>query len=232
MEAILQYFHQQPAYLLWLLFLIENIAVCLFSLALGNLILSAYQQSLAKPTPTEYWLCLLTVILNTAITYAGFYLWQRGYITFSFSWSWGIIPQFVMLFIAMDLLMFIFHFIIHQKHIFRLMHRLHHEYHDPSPIDLYVLHPIETIGFGTLWLILIALYHFNIYAVIIYLVVNVISGIVGHLGFEPIPEKTRRKFPFSYLGTSHFHHTHHNQISHNYGFYTTVWDKLFNTYKD
>jgi lathosterol oxidase len=229
--AILQYLQQQPPAFLWLIFFIENIVICLLSLMLGRHILQLSRQLKPKITTKEYWLCLTTNILNTVITYSGFSLWQHGYIVFGLQLSWLIIPHFLLLFMAMDLLMFMFHFCIHQKFIYKYMHGLHHQYHNPSPIDLYVLHPIETIGFGSLWLFLISIFNFNLYAVIIYLAVNVLSGIIGHLGFEPFPVKLTSKVPFKYLGTSRFHHTHHTHVQYNYGFYTVLWDKIFKTYK-
>ncbi len=127
--------------------------------------------------------------------------------------------------------MYIFHYFIHHSVLYKPIHRFHHHYHDPIPIDLYVLHPLETVSFGALWLITIVLFNFNFYAVSIYLCANVAFGIIGHLGIEPLPAKFSRLMPIKYLGTSSFHHTHHQDIGYNFGFYTNVWDKLFKTYK-
>jgi len=135
------------------------------------------------------------------------------------------------LFVAMDLLMYVFHIIIHKTFLYKAVHQLHHDAIDPKPIDLFVLHPVETMGFGSLWLMLLMVYGFNIYAIIIYLVVNVIFGLAGHLGIEPLPAKVRQWPVIRYLGTSTFHHHHHQDIQHNFGFYTSVWDRLFNTYR-
>lgn len=131
----------------------------------------------------------------------------------------------------MDLAMYVFHYAIHHSFIYNAIHKLHHQYHNPSPIDLYVLHPIETLGFGSLWLIIINLYTFNFTAVIIYLAANVLFGIIGHLGFEPLPARIQNMLPFKFLGTSTFHHNHHTDVQHNFGFYTIIWDRLFGTYK-
>ena len=109
------------------------------------------------------------------------------------------------------------------------MHGLHHQAVDPKPIDLFVLHPVETLCFGGLWLILLMVYPFNVYAIILYLTVNVIFGMLGHLGIEPLPQKIRNNGLLKYLGTSTFHHQHHQDVQHNFGFYTTLWDRLFGT---
>lgn len=109
------------------------------------------------------------------------------------------------------------------------MHLLHHEAIDPKPIDLFVLHPVETICFGGLWLALLIVHPFNLYAMILYLIVNVLFGMLGHLGIEPLPEKLRKAPVLKYIGTSTFHHQHHRDVEHNFGFYTSVWDRLFGT---
>lgn len=177
-------------------------------------------------------ICGLTNILNTIVTYAGFRLWKDGIITIGTGFSWVIVTDFLMLFFAMDLLMFIFHFIIHKTFLFKTVHQLHHQAVDPTPIDLFVLHPVEAIGFGGLWLLLLMLCPFNIYAIMIYLTVNVIFGLAGHLGMEPLPERVRSLPLLKYLGTSTFHHHHHQDIRHNFGFYTSIWDRIFGTYYD
>jgi len=228
---MLRYLSAQSSFNLWMIFLAENLLVTVLALAFGYLILKLNHKAIKAASRDEVLICLLTNAINTAITYAGFWLWQHGYIAMSFEVNWFILVDFVILFMLMDLAMFIFHYFIHHSAIYKAIHRIHHHYADPIPIDLFVLHPIETIGFGSLWLIIIALLSFNFYAVLIYLIANVFFGIMGHLGIEPIPAAIRNAIPFRYLGTSSFHHNHHLNIHYNYGFYTTIWDKLFKTYK-
>jgi sterol desaturase/sphingolipid hydroxylase (fatty acid hydroxylase superfamily) len=69
---------------------------------------------------------------------------------------------------------------------------------------------------------------YNLWAVVIYLSLNVLFGIVGHLGFEPLA--AYKSGWIRYLGTSDFHHAHHRDIHGNFGFYTSLWDRLFGTY--
>jgi sterol desaturase/sphingolipid hydroxylase (fatty acid hydroxylase superfamily) len=214
-----------------MIFLAENLLVTALALLFGWIVLKLNHKPIKAASGNEVWICILTNIINTLITYAGFWLWKHGYILFSYDLSWRIAFDFLMLFILMDLAMFIFHYFIHHSVIYKAIHKFHHHYADPIPIDLFVLHPFETIGFGSLWLIIIALLNFNFYAVVVYLMVNVFFGVMGHLGIEPIPSGIRNTIPFKYLGTSSFHYRHHQDISYNYGFYTNIWDKLFKTYK-
>ena len=214
-----------------MIFLTENCLVTAMSLLLGYAILRFFKKTVKPASKCEWLICLATNVINTVITYLGFWLWLRGDVIFSYDVNWRIITDFLAIFLLMDLLMYIFHYIIHHSIVYKAIHSFHHRYEDPIPIDLFVLHPLETVSFGMLWLITLLLSSFNFYAVFIYLAVNVAFGTIGHLGFEPFPAKLRGYMPFRYLGTSSFHHRHHLEMGHNFGFYTNIWDKLFKTYK-
>ena len=221
----------QSTFNLWMIFLAENLLVTILALLFGWVVLKLDHKPIKAASRNEIFICILTNFINTAITYAGFWLWKHGYILFSYAASWRILFDFLALFMLMDLAMFLFHYAIHRSVFYKAIHQFHHHYADPIPIDLFVLHPLETVGFGSLWLALILVFNFNLYAVFIYLVVNVFFGIMGHLGIEPIPAGIQKMAPFKYLGTSSFHHQHHLNINHNFGFYTNIWDKFFKTYK-
>ncbi|WEA00811.1 sterol desaturase family protein [Mucilaginibacter sp. SJ] len=216
---------------LWMIFLAENLLVTALALLFGWLILKISKKPIKPASRNEVLICLLTNVINTVITYAGFWLFKHGYLQLTFEINWAIIFDFILLFLLMDLAMFVFHYMIHHSAVYKVVHRFHHYYADPIPIDLFVLHPLETISFGSLWIAMLMLYGFNFYAVLIYLTVNVFFGTTGHLGVEPVPAAIRKLFPFRYLGTPSFHHRHHLDINHNFGFYTNIWDKLFKTYK-
>lgn len=214
-----------------MIFLAENLLVTALALLFGWLTLKISKKPIKPASRNEVLICLLTNVINTVITYAGFWLFKHGYLHVTFEINWAIVFDFILLFLLIDLAMFVFHYMIHHSAVYKVVHRFHHHYTDPIPIDLFVLHPIETIGFGSLWLIILALYGFNFYAVLIYLTANLFFGIMGHLGIEPVPASVRKMAPFKYLGTPSFHHRHHLEIDFNFGFYTNIWDRLFKTYK-
>jgi len=224
---MLEYLLQLSSPMLWLIFLVENVAITFMVLCFGRLL----QGRPNVYTSREWGICAITNVLNTVVTYAGFWMWKEGWITITLNISWKIPADFLILFFAMDLLMFVFHFIIHKTFLFKAVHQLHHEAIHPKPIDLFILHPVETMAFGGMWLALLLLYPFNIYAIIIYLVVNVLFGLMGHLGIEPLPAVVRKLPVVKYLGTSTFHHDHHQNVQYNFGFYTSIWDRMFGTHK-
>src|SRR5205085_1422480 len=97
------------------------------------------------------------------------------------------------------------------------------------PLTLFVIHPLETAGFGVLWLALITIYGASLLGMSIYLALNVAFGLVGHLGVEPLPERWRSLPILRHVAMARFHATHHQDPHHNFGFYTRVWDSLFGT---
>ena len=212
----------------FLVFLGQNLLVFLFALLLGYSMLSFSKRPGGAISKSDWRIAVGTVFINTLVTYAGYALWQNGWIRIRFGWSAGMISDFLILFFAMDFLMYVFHWLIHYSFLHRYIHELHHEAIDPKPIDLFVLHPVETLAFGGLWLSLLLLKPFNMGAILFYLLLNVVFGIVGHLGTNGSARPANRLLQL--LGTSRFHHAHHRNIHCNFGFYTSLWDRLFGTF--
>lgn len=218
------------------LFLVENLLVLLLAVGFGYLLQVGFGRArslgpLYQPiSAQEIRFATYTLLLNTGITFLGFLLWQQGYIRIREDVSWRVLLDFLVLFLGMDLLMYVFHYLIHHSVLYRWVHGLHHHYTAPQPIDLFVLHPLETLGFGGLWLLLMAVYPASFTAIVAYLVVNVLFGALGHCGVEPYPAAWAHHPLLRHLGSSGFHFQHHQDDTHNFGFYTSLWDRLFGTY--
>lgn len=165
-----------------LLFLAENVLITLLSLLCGNAVIRLTGNDVQSVSRKEWFICGITNCINTAITYLGFKLWQYGIIEITFDFSWTLVLHLLILFLAMDFLMFVFHYLIHHTFLYKHIHLLHHEAVNPKPVDLFVLHPLETFAFGFLWLGVLCVSAFNIYAISAYLIINVLLGVVGHLG--------------------------------------------------
>lgn len=230
MESSLQFLSNLPETLVVILFFVQNILITFFTLLIGNIIIKQTKNPIQPISKKEWLVCTFTNILNTAITYFGFKVWQYDIININFDTTWALLIHVVTIFFAMDLLMFLFHYVIHRTILYRIIHSLHHKAIDPKPIDLFILHPLETLGFGFLWLFLLSFYTFNIYAIVIYLIFNVVFGLIAHLGIETRLDSISKLKGLAYLGTSSFHHQHHQIGQCNYGFYTNIWDRLIGTY--
>lgn len=232
MQEFFEYLDTLHLLSLFLLFLVENAVIAVAAVLLGfafDGLLKEMQQMITKQE--FYWACS-TIFFNTVITLGGYLLFQQGYIVFHLDFdAVEILIDFVILIFAMDLLMYVFHWAIHKLRFIYHYHDLHHRYNTPTAISLFVLHPVEVLGFGTLWLSLLFAIHFSIYAVILYLIVNVAMGIIGHLRNEIVPSALKNNLFFQWLANTGFHVDHHQHEEYNFGFYTKVWDRMFGTLK-
>ena len=216
------------------LLLVENIIVAALGLAVGGLLvrLHAARPVAAPPPPLsrlEVALSILTIVINTLVTVVGLYLWRAGLVRFRADVGIGVLLDVVVLILAMDLAMYVLHRVAHVRWLFPWLHRTHHIFDRPRPLTLFVLNPFETLSFGSLWLAVIVLYPASWLGMSIYLALNVLFGVIGHLGVEPFPDSWRRLPLLRQLSTSTFHAGHHNDLAYNYGFYTLIWDRLFGT---
>ena len=125
--------------------------------------------------------------------------------------------------------MFCFHYLAHKLAWFHPIHQLHHTHIDTNVYSLFVLNPIETLGFGAIWLILISILEFNCFSIILYLILNLSYGILGHLNKDIFPKFWKENSVTKWISTTQFHSNHHKNESHNFGFYFTIWDKIFKT---
>jgi Delta7-sterol 5-desaturase len=211
-----------------------NIGIFISTLILGHVLVRIYQtKAVSEPPPPvtsmELLLAACTVILNAGVLVVGAILWHSELITVRYDTDLRVIVDTLVLFFAMDFAMYVSHRIAHLPFLYPLLHKTHHQYENPRPLTLFVLNPFETLGFGVLWIILLMIYPATWLGIVIYLTLNVLFGLVGHLGVEPFP-KVWVKFPLlRYISTSTFHAEHHGDRYHNFGFYTLLWDLLFGT---
>ena len=225
-QSWLQALSQYNLLPLFIFFLIENLILILLSIILGKII--EYDNTKINKTDRKW--IISTLICNTLITLLGYKLYYFGIIKIDFSPSiLSIVFDTLLLIILMDFFMFCFHFLAHYLKWFNPIHRLHHTHIETSVYSLYILHPIETLGFGIIWLISITLLDFNYLSIIIYLILNLLYGIFGHLKKDIFPDFWHKNNFTKWISTTKFHSDHHKNESHNYGFYFTIWDKIFKT---
>jgi sterol desaturase/sphingolipid hydroxylase (fatty acid hydroxylase superfamily) len=214
---------------------LENLIILFIVLLMGRFLVHRYQNHRVTQAPepltsVEIGFAASCVFLNTVVTITGVLLWQSGIIHVRFNANILMtIADTVILFFAMDFAMYQFHRIAHHPRLYPVIHLTHHRFENPRPLTLFVLNPFETLGFGTLWLLVLAVYPAAWLSIILYLTLNIVFGLVGHLGVEPMPNQWINLPLVRYISTSTFHAEHHVDKAHNYGFYTLIWDRLFGT---
>ncbi|MEO6046587.1 MAG: sterol desaturase family protein [Candidatus Kapaibacterium sp.] len=217
-----------------ILFLAENIIIAILAVGFGNLLARVYAGRPVSHPPeklsrAEILYSTSTIILNSAITFAGFLLWRAGIVHFREDVGFGVLLDILLITIVMDFAMYVLHRAAHLRFLFPILHRTHHHYDRPRPLTLFVLNPFEALSFGSLWLIVISLYSASWLGMSIYLGLNVLFGMIGHIGVEPFPDSWKRIPVLRYISTSTFHAQHHHDREWNYGFYTLIWDRIFGT---
>lgn len=196
-----------------------NIAAYVLTIAIGKLWnkIHRYKETLSNK---ELKSSLIVLLVNILISIPGFILWNKGIIVFSDSRIW---VSFLVLFLLMDFLMYVFHYLSHTINFFKKIHAKHHEHkHNFNSISLYHMSPWEAILFGLLVTLIVFLFEFNIYGFIAYLIFNWLYGVMTHLNGN-----SRNTFLF--FTTKKFHKAHHRSNTKNFGFYTIFWDRLFKT---
>ncbi len=186
----------------------------------------------AKPQPLttkDILLSINAVILNSLVAVAGWLLWKQGWIEIRNTSLARTIVDTAMFIFVMDLAMYVFHRVAHHPLLFPPIHASHHVHVSTNPLSLFVLNPFEVMGFGSLLIAVLVFIPMSGAAVLTYLSFNLLFGTIGHLGVEPLPQGLLRLAPFRFLGTSTFHALHHADRTYNFGFYTTIWDRLFHT---
>ncbi|MCL5128476.1 sterol desaturase family protein [Algibacter sp. L4_22] len=202
------------------LLIITNIAAYVLTIVISKLWNYFYNHQEMLPRE-EIIGSIIILCINIVIAIPGYLLWLNGIITFSESSVW---VSFISVFLLMDFLMYVLHYLSHSLGILKKIHAKHHEHTDRfNSVSLYHMSPWESIFFGLLLTMITILFQFNIYGFILFLFFNWVYGLITHLNGN-----TYKPSLFIFT-TNTFHKAHHKLNNKNFGFYTFFWDKLFKT---
>ena len=214
--------------------LLENFLLHGIALAIGAAMVRRFEhRRLAAPPPPlsgrEVSVAVGTLLMNTLTTLAGLFLWRAGILRVAVGSPVRAFADAALLLFVMDAAMFTLHRIAHFPWIYPWLHAAHHEHVRPRPLTLFVLNPIENLAFGSLMLGVLIAYPFHWLAIGVFLAVNLATGIVGHLGVEPLPDRWIRTPVLRFVNGGTFHVRHHQDVGCHFGFYTAIWDRLAGT---
>jgi sterol desaturase/sphingolipid hydroxylase (fatty acid hydroxylase superfamily) len=121
------------------------------------------------------------------------------------------------------------HRLMHQRRLFRWIHRTHHRSTNPNPWTTYSVGPIEAIiNSGASVLILVLIPSTGI-ALVAFSWINTVYAVYGHLGYELYPRSFGKHWLGRWINTSVAHNTHHAKVRYNYGWYFLFWDRAMGT---
>jgi Delta7-sterol 5-desaturase len=145
-----------------------------------------------------------------------------------YGWAYFIFTLFFVVFLH-DAYFYWMHRLMHSPVLFRLLHRVHHQSFNPTPMASFAFHPLEAlIEFGIVPLIVFVI-PIHPYSLLFLSFWSLVWNILGHLGFELFPKGFTKHWFLGWINTSVHHNMHHQRVNHNYGLYFNIWDRWMNT---
>jgi sterol desaturase/sphingolipid hydroxylase (fatty acid hydroxylase superfamily) len=218
---------------IWWFFLAVNLLIVLAS-AGGNLWLrrraaTRYTGRDQHTTRGDLLLVAGCIFLNAIVSTAGWWLWKNRLIHLRPSTLPATALTRVGFLLLMDLLMYLTHRMAHWPLFYRWFHHRHHQHVDTNPLSLFVLHPFEVIAFGSTLIAVIWIVQPTVEALGLYLFLNILFGSLGHADADLLPNAWTRSRWLGWTGLGKFHADHHEHEHANFGFYTTLWDRIART---
>jgi Delta7-sterol 5-desaturase len=145
-----------------------------------------------------------------------------------YGYLWYVLA-FPVMFLAHDTYFYWIHRLMHQRILFRLIHRVHHLSTNPSPWAAMAFHPGEAlleVGIIPILLLLIPLTPFHL---VVFFIAMLVYNVYGHLGWELYPRNFSRHPIGRWINTSVNHNQHHQFFRGNYGLYFLWWDRWMGT---
>jgi sterol desaturase/sphingolipid hydroxylase (fatty acid hydroxylase superfamily) len=176
---------------------------------------------------------LVTIIVPVTAVIAAFWATERGWGLFNVVdlpfWLEALIA-----FVALDLLIWTQHLITHKIPILWRFHRVHHADHDLDASSGFRFHPLEIVfSIFVKAIFVVALGPAAIVVVVFEAAVNA-SAVFNHANLKLPLGLDRILRPL--IVTPDMHRVHHSDIRRetdsNYGFFLSVWDRLFGVYRD
>jgi sterol desaturase/sphingolipid hydroxylase (fatty acid hydroxylase superfamily) len=188
------------------------------------------QKTARKPkVGKEIGLSLLTLLTFSVMLGVLFELPRWGitqiYFTIAdYGWLW-FVASIVLMAIIHDTYYYWAHRWMHTRWLFRHVHRVHHQFTNPSPFAAYAFHPGEIVIEIAVFGILVFILPLNPLAIAAYITILTYLNVISHLGFELYTSKLLHRWVI----TSTHHNMHHSRINGNYMLYFNFWDWLMGT---
>ncbi len=118
---------------------------------------------------------------------------------------------------------------MHNRGVFKLMHKTHHESLISSPWTAFSFHPWESLLQAVIVPLIVWFLPLHIFVILALLVIMTVSAVVNHLDIEIFPQDFDRHWLGKWLIGATHHSLHHSEFNTNFGLYFTFWDKWMGT---
>jgi Delta7-sterol 5-desaturase len=147
-----------------------------------------------------------------------------GFIYFTVSIAWMIFLH--------DTYFYWTHRLLHRPGWYEQIHITHHLSTSPDPWTALAFHPVEAGIQAVILPLILCITPAHPLAIFIFSIYMVVMNVLGHSGYELIPDKGWQKKWFWWKSTSRDHDAHHQYGRGNFGLYFTFWDKWMKTGQD
>jgi sterol desaturase/sphingolipid hydroxylase (fatty acid hydroxylase superfamily) len=121
------------------------------------------------------------------------------------------------------------HRLLHTRWFLKKIHVVHHRSTNPTPWAAYSFHPLEAFIESVIVFPFVTIFPVHIFVFLSFTFLMMLTNVIGHLGFEFIPNKIRNSRIGSCLTSSTHHNQHHQRGNRNFGYYFTFWDRMMRT---
>lgn len=149
----------------------------------------------------------------------------------AFSWP-SFCGTLVCLFVLYELWFYALHRALHADVLYWI-HRQHHQGRNPHPVTAFSFSALERAifisGGMALTIVLSRVWPVSLDAFVLFGLIGVITGVIGHLNIELYPSGLLEFRLGRLVSTATFHALHHENQRAHYGLSSTILDRLFGT---
>lgn len=157
--------------------------------------------------------------------------WTQIYRDLS-DWPLWYLPLSTFVFLAVhDMWFYWTHRWMHDPHLFKFIHAVHHESRPPTAWAAMSFHPWEGLTGAFVIPTLVFVIPIHVGALAVVLGIMTVMGVTNHMGWEMFPSWVLRSKIGGWLITASHHQRHHDRYLCNYGLYFRWWDRWCGTDK-
>lgn len=153
------------------------------------------------------------------------FCYRNGVVSIAFKNNYMIWLDLLILAIWNEVHFYFGHKLMHTK-LFIGVHRTHHKSIVVTPFSTYSFHPLESLIFGTVMILPMLVYKFELTALIIFPIYHLFFNTLGHSNVRLVDKTGGLKD----LKISTQHNNHHTKYNSNFGFVSSVMDRLMGTH--
>lgn len=168
-----------------------------------------------------------TTLVNALALLPAWWLWRDGLLEVADPSLLGTVAGTAYLLVGLETAMYAIHRTFHLGWLYRAFHQVHHTDDEAmTPLSLFVMHPLEPLGFALVTGALLVAVPVPFAAIGAFFTVNLVLGTLAHVPLDPAAPASRWD---AWVGGSRLHQAHHARPGSAYGFFTTGWDRLLGT---